>query len=51
MVIWDGDYDAYWNSGVSRDHSHHIFDSFFVILIYLYLILSYIFSSVLPWNK
>lgn len=56
MVIWDGevfiliyvDYDAHWNSGGSHEHSHHILNNFLVILIYLYLILSYDFSSVLP---
>lgn len=59
MVIWDGevfiliyvDYDAHWNSGGSHEHSHHILNNFLVILIYLYLILSYDFSSVLPWNE
>lgn len=59
LVIWDGEaftfilveYDAYWNSGVSHEQSHHILNSFFVILIYLYLILSCLFSSILPSNE
>lgn len=55
LVIWDGEvfifilveYDAYWNSGVSREHSRHTLNRvFFVILVYLYLILSFLFSSI-----
>lgn len=59
LEIWDGEvftfilveYNAYWNVGLGWKHYYHILNTFFVILIYLYLILFCLFSSILPWNE